>query len=41
MVVGLADTHTVMWYMFGIPRLSRAAKAFIDDTVNDGNQIAI
>ena len=26
MVVGLADTHTVMRYIFGNPRLSRAAK---------------
>lgn len=30
-VVGVADTHTALWYLFGDRRLSVAARAFIED----------
>jgi hypothetical protein len=39
MVVAIADTHTTLWYLFSDPRLGRAASAFIDATVADGNYI--
>ena len=39
MVVAIADTHTTLWYLFSDPRLGRAASAFIDATVADGNHI--
>ena len=30
MIVGVADTHTSVWFLFGDPRLSVIAKDFID-----------
>jgi len=30
MLVGVADTHTIIWYIYANPRLSVTAKAFID-----------
>ncbi|SRR5579871_376534 len=30
MIAGVADTHAALWYLFGDPRLSARAKAFID-----------
>ncbi len=30
MIAGVADTHTVIWYLFDDARLSAAAGAFID-----------
>ena len=41
MVVAIADTHTTLWYLFSDPRLGRAASAFIDATVADGNYIGV
>jgi PIN domain nuclease of toxin-antitoxin system len=41
MLVGLADTHTVIWYIFGNPKLSPTAKAFVDTATTNGDQIAI
>ena len=41
MVVAIADTHTTLWYLFSDPRLGRAASAFIDATVADGNHIGV
>ncbi len=31
----ILDTHSILWYAFGDPKLSAAAKSFIDDPVND------
>ncbi len=41
MFVGVADTHTVIWYIFANPRLSAAAKAFIDTASASGDQIGV
>ena len=41
MVVAIADTHTTLWYLFSDPRLGRAASAFIDATVADGNHVGV
>ena len=41
MVVAIADTHTTLWYLFSDPRLGRAASAFIEPTVADGNHIDV
>ena len=41
MVVAIADTHTTLWYLFSDPRLGRAASAFIDATVVDGDHIGV
>jgi hypothetical protein len=35
------DTHTTLWYLFSDPRLGRAASAFIDATVADGDNIGV
>jgi PIN domain nuclease of toxin-antitoxin system len=41
MVVAIADTHTTLWYLFSDSRLGRAASAFIDATVADGNRVGV
>jgi PIN domain nuclease of toxin-antitoxin system len=41
MLNGVADTHTLVWYLFGDRRLSSAAKSFIDTAIAQGHQKAI
>jgi len=41
MIVAVADTHTAIWYLFSDPRLSKAASAFIDQTVAAGDHIGV
>jgi PIN domain nuclease of toxin-antitoxin system len=41
MIVAVADTHTVLWYLFSDPRLSKAASSFIDQTIASGDQIGL
>ncbi len=37
MLVGVADTHAVLWYLHAAPRLSPTAKAFIDAAAARGD----
>lgn len=37
----IADTHTVLWYLYDDPRLSQTAKAFLDGIDAAGDQIAV
>lgn len=41
MLTAIADTHTVIWYLFSDERLGHAASAFIDTTAAAGNHIGI
>jgi len=41
MLVAVADTHTVIWYIFGDERLSVNAKAFIEKAAKAGDQIGV
>src|SRR3954452_8785381 len=41
MFAGVADTHTALWFLFGDPRLSSSAAAYIDDAANSLHQIAV
>jgi len=41
MIVAIADTHATLWYLFSDSRLGRAASAFIDDTIAQGDHIGI
>lgn len=41
MIVAIADTHAVIWYLFSDPRLGKAASAFIDEAIADGNHIGV
>jgi PIN domain nuclease of toxin-antitoxin system len=41
MLVAVADTHAVIWYLFADPRLGKAASAFIDKTIGNGNYIGV
>lgn len=41
MIVAIADTHAVIWYLFSDPRLGDTASAFIDNTIANGNQIGV
>jgi PIN domain nuclease of toxin-antitoxin system len=41
MVKGLTDTHAVLWYLFGDPRLSSKAKAFLDTMAGAGDQVGL
>ncbi len=41
MIVGVADTHTALWYLHKNPRLSVTARAFMDDAARAGHDIAL
>lgn len=41
MLSGIADTHTVIWYLFGDRRLSPAAKTFLEETAIGENQVGL
>ena len=41
MIAGVADTHTVLWYLLKDPRLSTRARQFMDDAATAGNDIAV
>jgi PIN domain nuclease of toxin-antitoxin system len=41
MIVSVADTHAVVWYLFNDPRLSAAARKFIEQAVKGGNQVGV
>jgi PIN domain nuclease of toxin-antitoxin system len=41
MIAAIADTHTVIWYLFSDPRLGRAASALIDATIANGDHIGL
>lgn len=41
MIVAVADTHTIIWYLFDDPKLSKNARQTIEIAARDGNQIGI
>lgn len=41
MIVGVSDTHALIWYAWADPRLSRAAQSVFDDATASENQVAI
>ena len=41
MLVGVADTHTVLWYLFNDPRLSTVAGDFIDQAAAKGQRVGV
>ncbi len=41
MIVGVLDTHTILWFLSGDPRLSTTARNFITNASVDGNDLAI
>lgn len=41
MIAAIADTHTAIWYLFSDPRLGRAASAFINATIINGDHIGL
>ncbi len=41
MIVGVADTHTALWYLYKNPRLSVSAWNFMDDAAEGGHHIAL
>jgi PIN domain nuclease of toxin-antitoxin system len=41
MIVAIADTHTVIWYLFSDSRLGAGASEFIDRTIASGDHIGI
>lgn len=41
MIAGVADTHTALWYMLKNPRLSSAARTFIDRAAEAGFDIVL
>ncbi len=41
MIVAIANTHAVLWYLFSDSRLSASASAFIDAAIASGNQVGI
>jgi PIN domain nuclease of toxin-antitoxin system len=41
MIAAIADTHTVIWYLFSDERLGRAASALIESTIANGDHIGV
>jgi PIN domain nuclease of toxin-antitoxin system len=41
MIVAIADTHVVIWYLAADPRLSSSAKLLMDTTASNGDTIAV
>ena len=41
MIAGVADTHTVLWYLLKDTRLSSRAREFMDEAAAAGNDIAV
>lgn len=41
MILAIADTHAVIWYLFSDSRLGKAASAFIDAAVSKGDHIGV
>jgi PIN domain nuclease of toxin-antitoxin system len=41
MLRAVADTHTVIWYLFGDQRLSATARATIEQAAAGGDQVAL
>jgi PIN domain nuclease of toxin-antitoxin system len=41
MVLAVADTHTIIWYLYNDSHLSATARAFIETAAKQGNQIGI
>lgn len=41
MLVGIADTHTVIWQIFGNPQLSNNARQFIANAAVNGNKVGV
>lgn len=41
MIVAVADTHTIIWYLFADSRLSLTARHTIEKIAQDGNKVAI
>jgi PIN domain nuclease of toxin-antitoxin system len=40
-IAGVTDTHAALWYLFKNPRLSAAARSFIDDAAAAGKTILL
>ncbi len=40
-MIAVADTHTLLWYLFENPKLSQRAKDFLDQSAQSGSQIAV
>jgi PIN domain nuclease of toxin-antitoxin system len=40
MIRAVADTHTIIWYLFHDPRLSETARATIEGAAASGEQVA-
>lgn len=41
MIVGVADTHALIWYIFADPRLSNPAKTFIDNAFANSDYVGV
>lgn len=41
MIVAIADTHAVIWYLFSDSRLGEAASAFIDNAIESGDHVGV
>jgi len=41
MIQAIADTHAVIWYLFGDSRLSQTARSYIEDAARAGNQVGL
>lgn len=41
MLVAIADTHAVLWYLYADPRLSAPAKTLLEEAASHGNHVGV
>jgi PIN domain nuclease of toxin-antitoxin system len=41
MIRAVADTHTLVWYLYNDPRLSSTARTLIENAATSGDQVAL
>lgn len=41
MIAAVADTHALIWYIYGDQRLSKTSRQFMDAAYNSGDRLAI
>lgn len=41
MLRAVADTHTIIWYLYDDPRLSQPARTLIEDAASAGDQVGL
>jgi PIN domain nuclease of toxin-antitoxin system len=41
MLVAIADTHAIIWYLLNDPQLSNRSRQFFEDAAGTGDQVGV